>query len=149
VREGLPRVVSGDDMGFRADFNSGLIIFYKNRHPVGEMQAIFQVEPIFVCSPRVLREGGGGRREGRRRQSVNQCAMVYRRREADLEASWRQREAGWEAAWRQPAGSLQTCFSLGGYGAPAMVNGLGPVGFEGFVFLFGWRDGVVGFGARV
>jgi hypothetical protein len=28
-REGLARVVSGDDMGFRADFNSGLVIFYK------------------------------------------------------------------------------------------------------------------------
>ena len=40
AREGLPRVVSGDDIGFRADFNSGLIIFYKNRHPVGEMQGI-------------------------------------------------------------------------------------------------------------
>ena len=39
-REGLPRVVTGDDVGFRADFNSGLIIFYKNRHPVGQMLGI-------------------------------------------------------------------------------------------------------------
>ena len=69
AREGLARVVSGDDIGFRADFNSGLIIFYKNRHPVGEMQAILRLESNFVQGQRVTGPGRAGRAGEREKEN--------------------------------------------------------------------------------
>lgn len=40
VATGLPRCVTGDDVGLQADYESGLVVFYKNRHPVGELTGL-------------------------------------------------------------------------------------------------------------
>lgn len=45
VQQDLPRIVTGDDVGLCADYDSGLILFYKNRHLAGQLQ----VGTLAIC----------------------------------------------------------------------------------------------------